>query len=68
MAGIDLIGRKLTPVEEQALVLYNELKAFLSMPDLAPCAQSNARVALAAVWQIVNDLDLDFEYIYEYGV
>ncbi len=67
MASMDLIGRKLTPVEEQALQLYNGLKEFLTMPDLPPCAQSNARVALAALSQIVNDLDIEFEYLYEYG-
>ncbi|MDP2726162.1 MAG: hypothetical protein Q8P59_01335 [Dehalococcoidia bacterium] len=68
MSGVDLVGHKLTPVEEQAMALYKGLKEFLSMPDLPPCALSNARVALAAVWQIVNDLDLEFEYIYGYGV
>lgn len=68
MARVDLLGHKLTPVEEQALHLYQELKEFLMSPDLPPCAQANARVALGAVSQIVSDLDLEFEYIYEYGV
>lgn len=67
MSGVDLVGRQLTPVEEEALRLYEGLKGFLTMSDLPPCAQSNARVALAAMWQVVNDLDVDFEYIYEYG-
>ncbi len=67
MAGVDLIGRKLTPVEEQALSLYSGLKEFLALPDLPPCAQANGRMALAAMWQVVNDLDVEYEYIYEYG-
>ncbi|MCL5961502.1 MAG: hypothetical protein M1358_19690 [Chloroflexi bacterium] len=66
MSGIDLVGRETTPVEEKAIDLYRGLKELLSMQDLPPCAAANARVALAALWQIVNDLDLEFDYLYEY--
>jgi hypothetical protein len=37
-------------------------------PELPPCAARNLRVSLAALWQVVNDLGLAYEPLYEYGV
>lgn len=63
-----ILGKELTPVERQVLDLYAATKRLLETPDLPPCARSNLRVSLAALWQVVNDLDLAFEPLYEYGV
>ena len=54
--------------EAKALETYQNLKALASDPDAPPCVVSNARRALASVWQIVNDLGLSFEQLYEYEV
>ena len=36
--------------------------------DLPPCAARNVRKALACLWQATNDLDLQFEQLYDLGV
>lgn len=64
----DLLGRTPTEAERQVLDVYDRLKALVARPDLPPCAQSNSRFALAAVWQMVNDLGLRFEQLDELRV
>lgn len=56
----------LTPTELTVLEVYERLKTLSD--DEAPCVKYNARRALVAVWQIVNDLGLEFEQLSEYGV
>lgn len=68
MADTDLLGNQLTPVENDASGAYEALKALAARQDLPPCAASNVRKALAAMWQVTNDLDLQFEQLYELGV
>lgn len=65
---MDLLGRPLTGSEERVLAVYQELKALLAEPELSPGVRANLRQALAACWNVVNDLDLVFEQVYEYGV
>ena len=58
-------GTQLTETEVQVLEVYGALKELSA--DQAPCVAKNAQRALAVVWQIVNDLGLEFEQLYEYG-
>ena len=68
MTQVDLLGRPLTPQEAQALAIYESLKTMAADPLLPPCAERNVKKALAAMWQIVNDLDLKYEQLYELGI
>ncbi len=54
--------------EAKALEAYETLKALASDHEAPPCVACNARRAAASVWQIVNDLGLVFEQLYEYEV
>lgn len=54
--------------EAKALEAYEALKALAADTQAPPCVSSNARKALASAWQIVNDLGLVFEQLYEYEV
>jgi hypothetical protein len=64
----DLLGHTLTDAEAQLARIYSELKALAGRDDLPPCAAQNVRKALACMWQVVNDLDLEFEQLYDLGV
>lgn len=64
----DLLGHPTTEAERQLLDLYERLKRVASRDDLAPCAQQNVRKALACLWQVTNDLDLQFEQLYDLEV
>lgn len=64
----DLLGKPLTESERATLDAYEALKALASRDDLPPCAARNVRKALAAMWQVTNDLDLQFEQLYDLGV
>ena len=68
MSDTDLLGNPLTSAERDALVAYEALKALAQRDDLAPSAARNVRKALAAMWQVTNDLDLQFEQLYDRGV
>ena len=68
MARVDLLGRPLTPTEMQLFEIYTTLKAVAAQPDLPPCAERNVKQALACLWQVANDLDLEFEQLYDVGV
>jgi hypothetical protein len=57
----DLIGNPTDDVERELLEVFVRLRALARRDDLAPCVASNARFALAAVFQAVNDLGLVFE-------
>lgn len=64
----DLLGKLLTEQEREMLHVYNALKKLAARDDLAPCAASNIRKALMSMWQATNDLDLQFEQLYDLGV
>jgi hypothetical protein len=68
MADVDLLGRPVSETEAQLARIYGELKAMAAREDLPPCAERNVKKALACMWQVVNDLDLEFEQLYELGV
>lgn len=64
----DLLGKPLSTDEQEMLALYEALKKLAARADLPPCAARNIRQALASMWQATNDLGLQFEQLYEYGV
>jgi hypothetical protein len=64
----DLIGHDLTPAEVALLRAYHDLRALAERDDLPPCAAANVKQALAACFQAVNDLALDFEHLLDVGV
>jgi hypothetical protein len=68
VADVDLLGRPMTETETEFLQVYRQLKTLAGREDLPPCAERNVKKALACLWQVVNDLDLEFEQLYELGV
>jgi hypothetical protein len=64
----DLLLQPLTEPETAILQTYQALKALAARDDLPPCAARNVRKALACLWQATNDLDLQFEQLYDLGV
>ncbi len=63
----DLLGKVMSEQERELLDVYEGLKK-LAAQDLPPCAARNVRRALASMWQVTNDLDLQFEQLYDLGV
>lgn len=63
-----VLGAPLSAQERAILALYESTKQLVLDPALPPCAARNLRVSLAALWQVVNDLGLAYEPLYEYGV
>lgn len=64
----DILGKPLTEQEQELLSIYQSLKSLAARDDLPPCAARNVKQALAAMWQVTNDLDLQFEQLYDVGV
>jgi len=64
----DLLGKPLTEQEQDLVNVYETLKKLAAQRDLPPCAARNVRKALACLWQATNDLDLQFEQLYDLGV
>ena len=64
----DLLGKPVSEAEAQMARLYADLKALAGRDDLPPCAERNVKKALACMWQVMNDLDLAFEQLYDVGV
>ena len=64
----DLLGTATTEQEQEILTIYQALKQLAARNDLPPCAARNVRKALACMWQASNDLDLQFEQLYDLGV
>ena len=68
MSDLDLLGRPISSTEADLLRMYRELKTLAARQDLPPCAERNVKKALACMWQVVNDLNLEFEQLYDVGV
>lgn len=68
MERVDLLGKPLTPSDEELLALYTSLKEVAGRTDLPPCVERNVKKALACLWQVVNDLNLEYEQLYDVGV
>jgi len=67
-AVTDILGQPISEIERELLATYTTLKALAAREDLPPCAARNVKKALAAMWQVTNDLDLQFEQLYDLGV
>jgi hypothetical protein len=68
MADTDLLNKPVTDYEAECQRIYQALKGLAARDDLPPCAARNVRKALACLWQVTNDLDLQFEQLYDLGV
>jgi hypothetical protein len=68
MTTADLLGQPLTEQEQELLTIYEALKRLAARDDLTPCVARNVRKALASMWQATNDLNLQFEQLYDLGV
>jgi hypothetical protein len=62
ISGLTSAERKLVECYEQLAQLLREERT-----DLAPFAERNAIKAVAALWQVVNGLDLEPGQIYDIG-
>ena len=63
------MGVELTESERSLVECYQGLVRVLKDgKDLAPFERRNALKAVAALWQVVNGLDLDPGQLYEIGV
>ncbi len=67
MNPVDLLGNELTDTEVELVECYQRLKSMSERTDLSPCVVSNIRHAAAALWQVVVDLNLDWDHPYESG-
>jgi hypothetical protein len=65
---LDLLDSPLVDHEREILRIYQDLKALAGRSDLPPCVARNVRQALASMWQATNDLNLQFEQLYDLGV
>lgn len=54
-------------IENKVQQIYNLLKELCGMEDF-PAVSHNARRALGVIWQIANDLNLEFEQLFQYKV
>ncbi|MBI4320286.1 MAG: hypothetical protein HY675_17490 [Chloroflexi bacterium] len=54
-------------VEEKVRCAYEDLKAILSEKELPPSVRANSIQAISCIWQVMNDLDLEYEMLYDYG-
>ena len=68
MENVNLLKRPMTESDARLLELYRSLKEVAADRDLPPCVERNVKKALACMWQVVNDLNLEFEQLYDLGV
>ena len=63
------MGVRLSDAEFQLVEVYERLEAILRDhgEDLAPYQVRNATKALAALWQVMNGLDMDPGQVYHLG-
>lgn len=68
MSDTDLLGAPIRDDEAQVRRVYDELKVIAARDDLPPCIERNVKKALACMWQVVTDLNLEYEQLYDLGV
>jgi hypothetical protein len=63
------MGVELAPAEADLVTCYEQLAATLREhgDELPPFARANATKALAALWQVANDLDVEPGQLYDVG-
>jgi hypothetical protein len=69
MSMVNLAGVELTEGEERLVECYRSLAHVLMghRDELAPFEERNAVKALAALWQVMNGLDMDPGQVYDLG-
>ena len=69
MSMINMAGQELNQGEERLVECYRTLCHALMghRDDLAPFAERNALKAAAALWQVMNGLDMDPGQLYDLG-
>ena len=65
----NMMGQSLSEAEAKVVDVYRELARTLEMygDELPPFARRNGLKALAALWQVMNGLDLDPGQVYDLG-
>ena len=65
----NLMEAELTPAEEELVHTYRHLHRALEMygEEMAPYQRRNGLKALAALWQVMNGLDMDPRQMYDVG-
>jgi hypothetical protein len=65
----DITGAELNEAERKLVDVYRLLSNVLMghRDELAPFEERNATKALAALWQVMNGLDLDPGQVYDLG-
>ena len=65
----NVVGEQLNEGQTALVEIYRRLEELLRThgDDLAPYERRNATKALAALWQVMNGLDMDPGQIYELG-
>jgi hypothetical protein len=65
----NLMDADLTEAESMVVDVYRQLARIIEMygEDLPPFARRNALKALAALWQVMNGLDMDPGHVYHLG-
>jgi hypothetical protein len=65
----DLTGTELTPAQEKLVEAYRLMCNVLMghRDELAPYEERNTVKAVAAMWQVMNGLDLDPGQVYDLG-
>ena len=63
------MGVELSPAESDLVSCYDRLVTTLREhgDELPPFARSNATKALAALWQVANELDMEPGQLYDVG-
>lgn len=66
---LDMEGQELTGGQEKLVEAYRLLAQVLMghRDELAPFEERNATKALAALWQVMNGLDMDPGQVYDLG-
>ena len=65
----NMMGQSLSEAEAKVVDVYRELARTLEMygDELPPFARRNGLKALAALWQVMNGLDMDPGQLYDVG-
>ena len=65
----NLVGVELNAAEEELVHTYRHLHRALEMygEEMAPYQRRNGLKALAALWQVMNGLDMDPRQLYDVG-
>ena len=69
MSMVNMAGVELTEAEERLVECYRSLGHVLMghRDELAPFEERNSLKALAALWQVMNGLDMDPGQVYDLG-